>query len=183
MAEPQAPVAPVDPHGPVRARGRDLVREVVLPGEQRERWLGAVNRSALAGVVGVTSGLALAATMLAMVAAQNPASRAHRCAGHADRVVRGLAMDGGPDGYLGVALAECNGVRVEQVVASTPAEQVGLQPGDEIVAVAGAPIRSLAHLQHVIAAAGCGSEAPLLIERRGEQLVLRPTLACTHAMP
>ncbi|MBX9246334.1 RIP metalloprotease [Actinotalea ferrariae] len=59
-----------------------------------------------------------------------------------------------------------------------PAAQAGLEPGDELVSLDGAPVESWADFQAAVAASD-GSSVPLVVERAGERLTLElaPVLA------
>jgi S1-C subfamily serine protease len=76
-------------------------------------------------------------------------------------------------GYLGIHTpepAEPGGVRVNAVLAGSPAEAAGMQVGDVIVAVDGVEIRSNDDLGRMVYGRSPGARLPMRV-RRGEQFV------------
>lgn len=79
--------------------------------------------------------------------------------------------------WLGVAISDgIHGVRVEEVIADTPADGVGLVPGDEIITVAGARVSTFAALQTAISSHRIGQRVELAVWRRGRTLRLTARL-------
>ncbi len=74
---------------------------------------------------------------------------------------------------LGVVVAERDGVLVvSQVEAGSPAERAGMQPGDEIAAVAGQPVGSATTLVHWVGTESPGATAIVAVRRDGVLLDL-----------
>jgi S1-C subfamily serine protease len=90
-----------------------------------------------------------------------------------------MQTDVRPDhGFLGIRYVFKNGsAEVKEVQRGTPADQVQLHVGDHVLSLDGAPIRSSSELQDRIYGAMPGSEVSLIVERGGETLHIRPTLA------
>jgi regulator of sigma E protease len=65
---------------------------------------------------------------------------------------------------------------VASVVAGTPAEQIGLQAGDRVLAVDGAKIESASDIPDRISESG-GREIAVVVRRDGEELTLGPVAA------
>ncbi len=90
------------------------------------------------------------------------------------RVVRGR----GP--YLGVVLGEGRegeGVRIEEVLPSSPAAAAGLKPGDHLVKIDSTELLSPARLLDFLAEKRPGDSLAMAIRRGTEELILRPMLA------
>jgi serine protease DegQ len=60
------------------------------------------------------------------------------------------------------------GAVIARVEARSPADRAGLKPGDLVVAVNGAPIRSMAQLRNKIGLTRLGETLQLTVERQGE---------------
>ncbi|MBA3396631.1 MAG: PDZ domain-containing protein [Deltaproteobacteria bacterium] len=70
-----------------------------------------------------------------------------------------------------------NGVaQVDSVLPGTPAETVGIIPGDHVISVDGDRVDSASELQERIFTARPGSRPTLLVERNGDLRTLRPVL-------
>ena len=97
-------------------------------------------------------------------------------------------------GYLGVGptdvpreLAEeyglsrgntrARGAFVRQVVAGTPADRAGIQPGDVVLAVDDKPVESAVDLRRTLGALKPGTAIVLQLNRRGTPMQVRATLA------
>jgi len=81
-------------------------------------------------------------------------------------------------GYLGIVLRSGEGPpEIEQVRPGSPAAAAGMQPGDRIVAVDGQPVRTLDDLIAAIEGKPPGTQLEIQLERAGQQLTVRPTLA------
>lgn len=67
----------------------------------------------------------------------------------------------------------------------SPARQIGLQPGDKIVSLAGKPINNFNQLHTVLKGEKAGDTVPIVIERNGHELHKTVTLAGIpkHAVP
>ena len=63
---------------------------------------------------------------------------------------------------------------VEAVIANSPAEKAGFQPGDKIVGIEGNPIESFDDLQKIVSVSA-GKELQFVVERKGEKLELKAT--------
>lgn len=72
-------------------------------------------------------------------------------------------------------LARDSGVRVEHVERGSPAASAGIQKGDVIVAIAGAPIGGLDDLQRGLGAEAIGRALPLEVVRRDRRVSLDVT--------
>ncbi len=82
-----------------------------------------------------------------------------------------------PAGWLGVFLEqEESTIRILGVVEGGPAEQVGLQAGDEILELDGRRFADVAELARAISWKGPGSESGLTIQREGSVRRLTATL-------
>ena len=150
-----------------------LRREALLPNE-RSRGLGTV--AVVCTMAGVASGLALATTLMAMQVADSMTVR--QCP---YRVVASdvQAVEASSDhGFLGIRYVFRDGVaEVDSVLAGTPAEAIGLRPGDRVLTVDGASIRTASDLQERIYGSRPGTQPTLAIERDGIYKNVQPTLA------
>jgi predicted metalloprotease with PDZ domain len=143
-----------------------LRREALLPNE-RSRGLGTV--AVVCTMAGVASGLALATTLMAMQVADSMTVRT--CP------YRVIAQDS-DHGFLGIRYVFRDGVaEIDSVIPGTPAESIGLRPGDHVLTVDGAPIRTASDLQERIYGSRPGMQPTLTIERNGGYENVRPTLA------
>lgn len=81
-------------------------------------------------------------------------------------------------GALGVTLdEESRGpVRINHVYRNGPADEAGLRPGDEIVAIDGRELRSTEDLLRVLANKHPGEQIRLAIDRNGRERTVRATL-------
>ena len=148
-----------------------LRREALLPNE-RSRGLGTV--AVVCTMAGVASGLALATTLMAMQVADSMSVRA--CPYHVTTEVQPVEvrMD---HGFLGIRYVFHDGqTEIDSVLPGTPAEAVGVRPGDRIVTIDGAPIRSATDLQERIYGSHPGAQPTLVIDRDGAMETLHPTL-------
>jgi S1-C subfamily serine protease len=129
-------------------------------------------------MAGVASGLALATTLMAMQVADTMTARS-TCTfrQEATAVVRH------DNGFLGIKYHFEKGVaHVEGIIAGTPAEAIGLRPGDLVLAVDGNTIDSEGELTDVIYNARPGT-TPTILVKRGEELMTKmPTLAARPAI-
>ena len=149
-----------------------LRREALLPNE-RSRGLGTV--AVVCTMAGVASGLALATTLMAMQVADSMSVRTcpYRVVA-ADVQPLQVNMD---HGFLGIRYVFHNGTtEIDSVLKDTPAEAVGIKPGDHIVSIDGSAIRSATDLQERIYGSRPGSQPELVIERSGELETMHPVL-------
>src|SRR5882724_5461362 len=110
-----------------------LRREALLPNE-RSRGLGTV--AVVCTMAGVASGLALATTLMAMQVADSMSARTPAY----QIEVTPLIVPMEEHGYLGVVQhVEDGAAVVDQVNAGSPADHVGLQVHDHLLAVDGVP--------------------------------------------
>ena len=139
-----------------------LRREALLPTE-RSRGLGTV--AVVCTMAGVASGLALATTLMAMQVADNMSTRG--CPYHAQIAETHHASPPVLDhGFLGIRYVFHDGsAEIDRVLPGTPAEAIGLHPGDHVLAIDGVRVTSGADLQHRIFAAHSGYVPTLDIER------------------
>ncbi len=80
-------------------------------------------------------------------------------------------------GWLGVFIKdETRRVEVKEVVEGSPADQAGLRPGDLILKVAGRNIWSRSQFVRLIRWLGPGAQTPVVVERGGQSVELRPRL-------
>jgi S1-C subfamily serine protease len=94
-----------------------------------------------------------------------------------EALVRKVAGDLRADGrvrhaYLGVTLEpgrRRDGTVVTSVEPGSPAAEVGLAPGDRIVAVDGRPVRDAQALSRAVEAAPAGKELTLVVDRQGKR--------------
>jgi membrane-associated protease RseP (regulator of RpoE activity) len=63
---------------------------------------------------------------------------------------------------------------------ASPARQVGIRPGDTLIAVAGVPVRNWTQMGRVIRSQRPGTPVTVTVERNGRQLTLHPSLAVIH---
>lgn len=157
-----------------------LRREALLPNE-RGRGLGTV--AVVCTMAGVASGLALATTLMAMQVADSMSSRTPAYQIEVAPVIVPMAEHG----YLGIS--QCVDPRtgdaiVQQVNAGTPADRVGLQVKDRIIAVNGAPLnaRNEDDVVAVFANEAPGTMMTLTVERPDHTIrTVRPILAVRPA--
>ena len=153
----QAPTAPV------------LRREALLPNE-RSRGLGTV--AVVCTMAGVASGLALATTLMAMQVADTMSART--CTYRAEATPVEVRTD---HGFLGIRYVFSNGVaQVDSVLKNTPAETIGIVPGDHVISVDGDPVDSANELQERIFSARPGTRPAIVIEHNGDTRTVYPTL-------
>ena len=123
-------------------------------------------------MAGVASGLALATTLMAMQVADTMSSRS--CTYRAAATPVEVRND---HGFLGIRYVFSNGVaQVDSVLTGTPAEAIGIRPGDHVLSVNGDVVDSANELQEVIFTARPGSRPQIVIERDGATRTLQPTL-------
>jgi S1-C subfamily serine protease len=149
-----------------------LRREALLPNE-RSRGLGTV--AVVCTMAGVASGLALATTLMAMQVADSMSVRncPYRVVTNDVQTVD-LRAD---HGFLGIRYVFHDGVaEIDSVLPGTPAESIELRPGDHVVSIDGAPIRSADDLQSRIYGSHPGAQPSLVIERNGSVETYHPTL-------
>jgi S1-C subfamily serine protease len=174
-SQPPAPETPA-PESPVIETPPVLRREALLPNE-RSRGLGTV--AVVCTMAGVASGLALATTLMAMQVADTMSARS--CGYHVSATPVELKTD---HGFLGIRYVFHDGVaEVDSVLPTTPAEAIGIQPGDHVLSVDGDRIDSGAELQELIYDMHPGSRPTVLIERAGTTHALRPTLISWPTAP
>lgn len=148
-----------------------LVREAVLP---RERSKGMAGIAIVCSMAGVASGLALAATLMAVQIADR-SQHEQRSSGCWRRSVRMVSED--PRGWLGVEfLARPDGSHVTRVFSGTAADAVGLRVGDVIRTVNGEPIDRPSELTYLMRAAGAGARPEITVLRGDEELRVAPRL-------
>ncbi len=106
-----------------------------------------------------------------------PVNAGHGCSelrrGFADAVfvTPGAPRDRPPPPRLGVRLEEADGgVRVAQVSAGSLAEKTGLERGDRIVSVAGAPVTKASSVVAAVRVQPAGTWLPMRIQRGTETL-------------
>lgn len=156
---------------PAAAEVVALRREALLPAERR-RGMGSVTMACT--MAGLASGLALATTLMAMQVAEN--INTQHCSGTAMRDVQ--QNDG--HGYLGVRYATTEqGAVVEHVFRNTPADDMGLRPGDLVESVNGYSLNHGAarNLARLVWSQPAGSELQLVVLRDGARFVSHPLLA------
>ena len=147
-----------------------LRREALLPNE-RSRGLGTV--AIVCTMAGVASGLALATTLMAMQVADSMSSR-----GCPYREAQILPQgDRSEHGFLGITYTFHDGYAdIEKVYPGTPADAVGLHPGDHVLSVNHVRFDSIADLQDRIFSSTPGTMPTLVVERHGELQTVRPRL-------
>jgi serine protease Do len=90
-------------------------------------------------------------------------------------------------GYLGVALSDIpadmkdeleatQGILIRSVEQGTPAETAGIEAGDVVVEVDGAPVRNESHFREMIADKGPNATVTLKILRDGKPMTVKATL-------
>lgn len=102
--------------------------------------------------------------------------------GHAALIALGIVLSApasaSPDGppWLGVAISDgLRGVRVDEVIADTPADEAGVVPGDEIVSVADTRVSNFAELQRAVTRRRVGENIELALWRQS-RIVRVPVL-------
>jgi S1-C subfamily serine protease len=150
-----------------------LRREALLPTE-RSRGLGTV--AVVCTMAGVASGLALATTLMAMQVADSMSTR-----GCPYRVVEApeiqIVPTSGTHAFLGVHFDfDSVGIVIGDITPRSPAAEVGLHPGDHIVAVNGAIVRSSDDFEARIYTMHPGERVHLTVDRSGDQITMEPTL-------
>lgn len=98
------------------------------------------------------------------------------------RILRRInAAEADPNrGWLGVALGESmevEGVRIENVVKDSPAQEAGLLTGDIVTAVNGEPVEGISGLTDTIRQLGPNSKVTFTVDRDGQLLDLAATLS------
>jgi S1-C subfamily serine protease len=148
-----------------------LRREALLPNE-RSRGLGTV--AVVCTMAGVASGLALATTLMAMQVADTMSARSS-CS---YRQIEVTPVEVHQDhGFLGIRYIFHDGVaEVDSILPGTPAEAIGLRPGDHVVSVNNDRIDTANELQERIYSAPPGSRPSIRIERGSDVMVVQPTL-------
>jgi len=106
-----------------------------------------------------------------------PVNARHDCTeikrGLADAVfaVPDMPGDKAPPPRLGIRLEETGGeVRLAEVVSGSLAEKTGLQRGDRIVSIAGAPVMKMGAVIAAVRAQPAGTWLPLQVRRNQEML-------------
>jgi putative serine protease PepD len=95
----------------------------------------------------------------------------------ARRVAADLIADGRVEhAYLGVSLPNDGAAQITQVVPGAPADNAGLQQGDEVTAVDGNAIESGDELREAIDAKRPGDKLRLTITRSGDERTVEVTL-------
>lgn len=146
-----------------------LRREALLPNE-RSRGLGTV--AVVCTMAGVASGLALATTLMAMQVADTMSART--CPYRAE-VAPAVPSN---HGFLGIVYDPSHGPpRVIRVIGDTPAAEIGLRRGDRVLSVNGEKMDHPNELYETIFHSRPGSRPDITIERDGQRIQLRPTLA------
>jgi S1-C subfamily serine protease len=148
-----------------------LAREAVLP---RERGKGMAGIAIVCSMAGVASGLALAATLMAVQIADR-SQHEQRSSGCWRRSAQMVSAD--PRGWLGVEfLARPDGGHVTRVFSGTAADAAGLRVGDVIRTVNGESIDRPNELSYLIRNAGAGARPELTVQRGDEELQVAPRL-------
>lgn len=97
--------------------------------------------------------------------------------GHVERPWLGLALMP-REAALRLGLpAPDHGLRVERVYPGGPADSVGVQADDALVAVGGRPVSSLGDLFRALAGRRAGDRVHLTLERRGARRTVTVVLA------
>jgi len=124
-------------------------------------------------MAGVASGLALATTLMAMQVADTMSART--CTYRSAEVTPVQVRN--DHGFLGIRYVFSEGVAmVDSVLPGTPAESIGIVPGDRVLSVNGNPVDYPNELQEVIFGARPGTRPTLVIERDGNTRTMHPTL-------
>jgi peroxiredoxin len=88
-----------------------------------------------------------------------------------------VANPGDETPWLGVGIrAGGAGVRVQEVIRDTPADEAGLLPGDEIYEVAGTVVRTPTELKAAVGTHRIGERVVVSVWRDGEQLSFTTTV-------
>lgn len=149
-----------------------LYRETILP---RERNRGMTGVAIVCSMAGVASGLALAATLMAVQISDRPEQVRTSCwrRAQAVEVVEARASMG----WLGIEfVGSRDGAHVRRVFPGTAAEAAGIWPGDVIVSIDGEPLDHPSEIQHLIRRAGAGAQPVLRLERQDKEFEVRPML-------
>ncbi len=81
-----------------------------------------------------------------------------------------------PDLAEALDIASQEGVLIASVMPDSPAADVGLQPGDVIVAIDGVPVKRVAGVRNRIGLMRVGEAVELTILRNGKKLTVKPTI-------
>jgi serine protease DegS len=73
-------------------------------------------------------------------------------------------------------------LRVVKVIPGSPAEQVGIQPDDQILEINGQPVTTSAEILNVVASSRPGTELTVKVLRRGIPLVFSPRVGDRSAL-
>lgn len=83
-------------------------------------------------------------------------------------------------GQLGIVAGNSDpfaeGTRVAAVRAGSPAAEVGIQPGDEIIEIDGVPVRRHAEIRQALGPRDAETLVSIVLRRDGEQRTVKPTL-------
>lgn len=149
-----------------------LCRETILP---RERNRGMTGVAIVCSMAGVASGLALAATLMAVQISDRPEQVRTSCWRRAQAVE--VVESRASLGWLGIEfVGRHDGAYVRRVFPGTAAEAAGLWPGDIIRAFDGERLDHPSEIQHLIRRAGAGAQPTLTVERQDTQFEVRPML-------
>ncbi|MFM9101868.1 MAG: PDZ domain-containing protein [Cyanobium sp.] len=80
---------------------------------------------------------------------------------------------GWPWSAAGLAVVGTAGAQVRTVMPGGPAARAGLQPGDRILAVDGAPVSSPAQLTQLVERNGVGRPMALRLDRQGQPITVQ----------
>jgi hypothetical protein len=144
-----------------------LQRETILPSSDRGRLAAIVATCSLAGLAG---GMAL--SMLAETHRMMEQTRDLRTHIHHREPLTWL----GVGGLVDIHPSKCEGTRIREVVAGSPAAREGFRSGDVIIAFGHDRICDADALVHVVRASAVGAIPDVKVRRGATELTLRPRL-------
>lgn len=96
--------------------------------------------------------------------------------GVADRIVSGQSLEPGVLGVSGEGQDNGVGVPIAEVIPGSAADQAGLQPGDRVLTIDGAPVTNIGEVVGLVQSNFAGDTVDLQVLRNGDNLEVEATL-------